>query len=86
MAAKATKNEKPQLSVAVFLRAFGAAEVQPEAKEGSGIYQALPKVEKNIIPNFGVGKEVSVTKNVPENERRDARSVTNCILHGMKMQ
>ena len=78
--------KKPQLRVAVFLRAFGTAKVKPEAKEGSGIYQALPKVKENIIPNFGMSKEVCVTKNVPENERRDARSVTHCILHGVKMQ
>ena len=46
----------------------------------------MPEVKENIIPNFGMGKEVSVTKNVPENERRDARSVTHCIFHGEKMQ
>ena len=46
----------------------------------------MPKVEKHIVANFGVGKEVSVTKNVPENERRDARSVTHCIFHREEMQ
>ena len=41
----------------------------------------MPKVKQHIVANLGMGKEVCITKNVPEHKGSYARSVTNCIFH-----